>query len=75
MTDLFTFHIERTESLDAWRVDDITAYTILFVQFVHLREGCGVFTCIVGIADFAGFQVQIGHQIVDKGRLPYTTIT
>ena len=74
MPHFLTLHVERTESFDAWRIDNVATYPSLFIQFIHLRESRSVFSCVVGIADFASLQVQVGQQIVDKRRLSHTAV-
>ena len=35
----------------------------------HFGEGGGVHACVVGVADFSGALVGMGHQAVDECRL------
>ena len=53
---LLLFHVEGAETFDAGRVDDVSVP----FRFIHLGKGSGVFARVVGIADFAGAEVEVG---------------
>ena len=71
VADLFLLHVEGAEAFDARGVDDVAKSPD---YFVHLGEGGGVLARVVGIADFAGAEVEMGEEGVDQGRLPYSAI-
>ena len=66
---LFGFHIEGTETLDTWCIDEPPT-----TQGDHLREGGGVLSGIMGIRDFGCALGGTWHQTIDKGGLAYTTV-
>jgi len=56
-------HVHKAQLLDAGRVDDERAGAHL----QHFGEGGGVHALVRKLAYFGGFQVEVGHQGVDKG--------
>ena len=71
MSDFVAVHVERTESLDTWCVDDIG----IIGNGVHLAESGGVFACAVSIGYLADTEVEVGEEGIDKCRFAHTAIT
>lgn len=69
--ELFWFHVERAEALDAWGVDNIRVER---GEWYHLAECRGVHTCLMGIADVGSTQVSAWHKTVDERRFAYTAV-
>ena len=70
MADLLLLHVEGTKAFDAWSIDDVS----LIASLIHFGKGGGVLAGFVGIADFAGAQVEMREKGVDEGRFAHTAV-
>ena len=67
---LLPLHIKGAETLDTWRIYQVTTPW----HFQHLTECSGVGTCVVRFANGGCLQVGTRYQAVDERALPHSTI-
>ena len=68
---LFRLHIKGAETLNARRIDDVSAIR----QQLHLAEGSGVHTRVVRVANFGRAKVYAWQNAVDGCRLAHAAVS